>query len=105
MCIRDRHSKYLAPHAKVAGDDKLDAGVALTGFIQRVRQLHLDVAGGIQDKGNGDDALGVARGAVEPVIEQHIGVLDKADFNPPFGMKFAPLRGEIDRFFVALAAA
>jgi hypothetical protein len=100
-----QHGEDLAAHAEVAGAGEADAGVARAGACERGRQLHLDVAGGIEDEGDREHVAGVARGAVEALVEQHVGVLDEADLDAPAGMALAPLRGEVQDLLVALAVA
>ena len=100
-----QHGEDFAPHAEVAGDDELDARMALPRFFQRMRQFHLDVACGVQDEGDGDDLLRALGGAVQAFVEQHLGVLDEADLDPPVRMLLSPLGGEVDGFLVTFATA
>ena len=100
-----QHGEDLPAHAEVAGAGEADAGVTRAGACERGGQFHLDVAGGIEDEGDREHVAGVARGAVEALVEQHVGVLDEAGLDAPAGMALAPLRGEVQDLLVALALA
>jgi hypothetical protein len=56
-------------------------------------------------KGMQQHAPGVTGRPVETVVEQHLGVLDETDLDPPVGMALAPLGGEMQGFPVAISVA
>jgi len=99
------HGEDLAPHAEVAGAGEGDAGVALARALDGGRQLHLDVAGSVEDEGNRDHSPRAVRGTVEPRVEQHVRMLDEAGLDAPAGVAIAPLGGEMQDLLVALAIA
>jgi hypothetical protein len=53
------------------------------------------VAGGVEDEGH-HEHLRAPGGAVEALVEQHLGMLDEADLDAPVRVAFAPLGGEIE---------
>ena len=53
----------------MARDDELNVRVAFTRTLDRGRQLHLDVAGGVENEGDQHDTLGTLGCVVEAVVE------------------------------------
>ena len=89
----------------MTGEGELDLGMLGAGVLERCRDFHLDVPGGVEDEGHDDDPAGALRGAFETVGKQDVGVLDETDEDAPVGMAHAPEFGEGLDLGVALALA
>ena len=85
------------------------AGMALAGGLDGAWNVALDVPGRVQDERQHQHAAGAgtgcARGAVQPLVEQHIGKLDEADLDVPARMPLAPAGRELFDFVVAARSA
>lgn len=100
-----QNNQDFAPQAKVAGDDELHRRMSGTGGFEGGRQLHLDVAGGIEDEGDEYDATRAFGGTIQAFVDQYLGMLDEADFNSPHGVTLTPLGGEMQDFLVPVLVA
>lgn len=79
--------------------------MALACGFQRGRQFHLDVAGGVEDEGQRQHLGAAFCRAIEPFVEQYVGMLDEAHFDAPRRVALTPLRGKVQDFLVAVAVA
>ena len=85
--------------------DELDIRMASARAGDGRRELHLDVAGGIQDEGQNEHLPRPPGGTVQALVEQHLGMLDEAGLDAPGGVTLAPLGGEVEDLGVAVAVA
>ena len=100
-----QNEQDFAPHDEVTGNHEFDRRVAQASRGKRRRQLHLDVAGGIEDEGNEQHAPRAFGGTIQAFVDQHHGVLDEADLDPPGRVALAPLGGKMQYLLVALVIA
>ena len=67
--------------------------------------FHFHVTGGVEHQRHDDDFAAVARGAIQTLIEQHVGEFDETYFDVPAGLPRAPLRGKRFDFIIAVCVA
>jgi hypothetical protein len=97
--LQDRQDRIAGGEMRRQQDLGLRPGDAR--LLDRFRDLHLDVAGRIQDQRHHQHAARGARGIQQGGVHLGRRELDEAQFDAQFGPARAPLRDEVADFLVA----
>ena len=91
--LEDRQDRIAG--GEVRAVEECGAGAVRAGVLDRLRNLHLDVAGGVEDQRQHQHAARALRRGDQAVVQRGRRELDEADLDAPAWLARTPLRDEL----------
>ena len=97
--LEDRQDRIAG--GEVRAVEEGGAGAVRAGVLDRLRDLHLHMAGGVEDQRQHQHAARALRRGDQAVVQRGRRELDEADLDAPAWLAGTPLRDELADLFVA----